>query len=558
MILCAVLAGACSDSSGPSASDIVVEPASVTLAQGDSVRLVPSVVDENGDLISGVSISFSSDNEAIVTVSSIGMVRALGAAGTTTIKVRGAGITKSVNANVTAVPGEVILTPALSAIPQLTTVQLTATLEDQAGHPIPGAPITFVSSDPLATVSASGLVTSVGPAGTVTITAISGALSKQATVVVTQVPNTLEVPAGTITMGSTSQTQIGARVLDKVGDQIVAAPIVYQSSNTGIITVNAQGIMTSVGPLGSLVIRMTSGTLEDSVAVNVVAVAHPQGNITATTTVGASPYGGAISSAGVVYVAALDGTLYRGSITNWTFTPVLSSLGVTAQVAFSPSGARAYVAGDANGLRIIDVASNTVIGTVGPINSTLFEIVVGPDGMVYVGADGQVFKINPTTESLLDSVSVGAVVHMAIHPTQSLLYAQSANEGKVYEINTTTLDTIRSFTPGGAAQGVAVSLDGQKLYVADEGSNDLKVVTLSNGTVTNIGIGCQGWSVMITPDGLQVYVGCYLNGVVKIVDLVTNTVVKTLPTGAPRHMGIGPNGLSVVIANENGVLNLIQ
>jgi DNA-binding beta-propeller fold protein YncE len=147
---------------------------------------------------------------------------------------------------------------------------------------------------------------------------------------------------------------------------------------------------------------------------------------------------------------------------------------------------------------------------------------------------------------------------MAIHPTQSLLYAQSANEGKVYEINTTTLDTIRSFTPGGAAQGVAVSLDGQKLYVADEGSNDLKVVTLSNGTVTNIGIGCQGWSVMITPDGLQVYVGCYLNGVVKIVDLVTNTVVKTLPTGAPRHMGIGPNGLSVVIANENGVLNLIQ
>ena len=557
VFLCALLA-ACSESTGPTAADILVEPGSVTLAQGDSVRLIPSVVDDNGSLISGVAISFSSDNNAIVTVSSTGMVRASGAAGTTLIKVRGAGITKNVNTVVTAVPGEVTLIPPLSAIPQLTTLQLTATVEDQAGNPIPGAAITFVSSSPLATVSASGLVTSVGPAGTATITAISGALSKQATVVVTQVATTLSLPASPITLGSTGQAQIGASVRDAVGDPIVAAPIVYSSSNTAVVTVNAQGMLTSVGPVGSANISVTSGSLVGSFTVNVVTVAHPQGNITGTASVGGSPYGAAISPSGVVYVATLSGELYRASVANWTFTPVLSSLGSTAQVAFSPSGSKAYVAGDINGLRIIDVATNTIVGSVGPINTTVFDIVVATDGIVYLGGDGQVFKIDPTSETLLDSVTVGSAVHLTVHPTQPLLYAQTANEGKIYEISTATLDTIRSFTPGGAVQDVTVSLDGQKLYVADEGSNDLKVVTLSNGTVSTIPIGCQGWSVLLTQDGLQLYVGCYFNGEVKIVDLGSSTVTKTLSTGSPRRMGISPNGLSIVVPNEGGAVNLVQ
>ncbi|MGH9202824.1 MAG: hypothetical protein ACRD2A_16485, partial [Vicinamibacterales bacterium] len=88
-VLTAVACGK-GDPAGPTATSIRLNFETLTLAQLDSAQLVASFVDSRGTLIAGVATTFSSSEPTIVSVSSIGVVRSLGPAGTATITVSGA------------------------------------------------------------------------------------------------------------------------------------------------------------------------------------------------------------------------------------------------------------------------------------------------------------------------------------------------------------------------------------------------------------------------------------------------------------------------------------
>lgn len=80
--------------------------------------------------------------------------------------------------------GWIDLTPAADTLPQGGTQPLTAVVRNAVGDPIAGQAVTWGTSDgDIATVSASGLVTGVGP-GTATITATSGVRGGSATIAV--------------------------------------------------------------------------------------------------------------------------------------------------------------------------------------------------------------------------------------------------------------------------------------------------------------------------------------------------------------------------------------
>lgn len=129
-------------------------------------------------------ITYSSSAPAVATVSSTGLVTAVGA-GTATISATSEGQTGTVSITVLA-PIPVVITPETSFLAQGGTQQLTVVLRDPVtGAILTGQPITYTSSNTaVATVSGTGLVTfaSVTAPSTATITATSNGRSATATV----------------------------------------------------------------------------------------------------------------------------------------------------------------------------------------------------------------------------------------------------------------------------------------------------------------------------------------------------------------------------------------
>lgn len=148
-----------------------VSPASSTLAIGATAQLSATTRDAAGNTLSGRTVTWTSANSAVATVSGSGLVTAV-AAGSTTITATAEGRTGQATITVTPPPvANVVLDRDTASVLAGGTVQLTASPRDAAGAALTGRTITWSSSaTAVATVNSSGLVTTVAP-GTASITA---------------------------------------------------------------------------------------------------------------------------------------------------------------------------------------------------------------------------------------------------------------------------------------------------------------------------------------------------------------------------------------------------
>lgn len=81
-----VLAGACNDTTAPSDSGpapsiggMTVQPRNATIQAGQALLLKATLIDEHGDRLDGVGVSWTSTNDAVATVSASGEVFGRGA-----------------------------------------------------------------------------------------------------------------------------------------------------------------------------------------------------------------------------------------------------------------------------------------------------------------------------------------------------------------------------------------------------------------------------------------------------------------------------------------------
>jgi uncharacterized protein YjdB len=149
---------------------VTLDPTSVTLEPGQTATLVATTRSANGSVLTGRTVTFSSDNVNVARVSSDGVVTGV-APGAATITATSEG--QSATATVTVQPtvASVVVSPNEVSVRRNGTVQLSATAYDASNNVILGRTVTWTSSDDhLATVSDTGLVTA-RRTGTVTITA---------------------------------------------------------------------------------------------------------------------------------------------------------------------------------------------------------------------------------------------------------------------------------------------------------------------------------------------------------------------------------------------------
>jgi len=175
-------------------------------------------------------------------------------------------------ATVEITPGSV----SFDAIGSSTT--LAAVVKDAGGSILSGQTITWsVPAPGIVTVgAATGVVTAVAN-GSITVRATSGSASAEITATVAQVPVSLSLtaPVSSFTLVG-SRTTLQAVAEDANGNSVPSSAFAYGSTDTGVVHVSGQGVVTANGP-GTADVSVSLGGLEDAVSF-AVTITGPQGD----------------------------------------------------------------------------------------------------------------------------------------------------------------------------------------------------------------------------------------------------------------------------------------
>jgi YVTN family beta-propeller protein len=469
---------ACTSTTEPGqVASLLVTPDAVQLTRLDSLQLSVSALNGDDQLVTGVAVSFASSDTTIVTVSNLGVVKAVGPLGSTSVRVRGGGAHKDVPVTVHAVPSGVRIAPRDTSILQGGSVQMAATVTDEHNLPIPGLAVEFASSDTtIATVSASGLVRSQGRAGQVWVYAEHEPFYDAARVVV-------------------RDSSLGARV-----------------------------------------------------------------------SLGGRPYGAAISPAGVAYVTQLDlAQLSRADLPSRSFESTVAVGVVPSEVAFNSTGTRAYVTNQfSHNLGVVNVATNTQIDTI-TVTGDPFEVIVAPgDSILYVSTNvNSVYGIRLSTKAVVAEFPTPAIANGFAIRHDTLLYASTHEGGTIIEFNLRTRAVARTFTVGGTPQKLALSADGNELYIANQAGYvqfwDLVGGTQIGGNLALPGSAGYGMARRASTGQLYVTSAYFGAGNIHVVNPVTRTLVKTIVAGgSTRHVVFNASGTIGLVPNEGGWVDFLK
>lgn len=192
---------------------------------------------------------------------------------------------------------------------------------------------------------------------------------------------------------------------------------------------------------------------------------------------------------------------------------------------------------------------------------------------------GSLSIVDTGNNQILSTTSLAGFTNLFVlqaHPSSDLLYALnskvSGSEVVVIDVSGATPTITSRITVGANSKSMAISPDGTRLYVGNNGSTDnsVSIVNTTTNTLvatlaapnapTTAGARLDApWGIVVSPDGSKVYVSYYdddnsattLPGLARI-DTATNTfdIVKEFAdTVHPRGLAVTSNGQSLYMAN---------
>ena len=333
-------------------ASVTVTLNSSSLTVGQSTQAVAVTKDGSGNTLTGRTITYSSSNTSVATVSGTGLVSAL-AAGSAVITATSEGVSGTAPLTVTSVPvASVTVTLNSNSLTVGQSTQAVVVLKDANGNTLTGRTTTYASSNTgIATVTGAGLVSAVA-AGTTQIVATSEGISGSATLTVQAAPATklaiLTQPSTAAQSGAALAQQPALQLRDasntpvNQGGLVVTAAIGSGSGGTlggtTTATTNASGVaqftnLTLTGS-GSYTLVFTSPGLTSATSAT-ISVSSSTGTATLT---GISRDGG--STAGGVVVQLTGSGFAAGDAVTFGGTPAtgVSLLNATTLQATVPPG----------------------------------------------------------------------------------------------------------------------------------------------------------------------------------------------------------------------------
>ncbi|SRR6266404_1562461 len=192
--------------------------------------------------------------------------------------------------------------------------------------------------------------------------------------------------------------------------------------------------------------------------------------------------------------------------------PVSTGKGIAAGIAFTPDGQRTYL--------------------------TKYD--------PYYGLP-QVLVFDTGNSILLPGPELGAVGPIAITPDGRHAYVpytffdDTLNVAIIDIATNTVIKTVLIATASLIGNEVAVTPDGNYVYLTNQGNNSVAVIeTASNTVVKTVPVGTNPSGVAITPDGKHVYVANQGSNSVSVISTESNTVVATVQVAEPSAISIIP------------------
>jgi uncharacterized protein YjdB len=248
---CGVLLGvaaavllACGDDLGPRVpAAIALTPEAPQVPVAGTLQLAATVVDASGHEIPGSTVSFQSSDTTVLTVNDAGLLMSVGGSGSSLITASSGDLTAQVEAEAVLPPSAIVAARSL----ELDTGEgqfLGFTVTDENGEPIPGARVTFQSSNAtIATVEAmewtDAIIVTGHDIGSATVTLTRGELRAEVLVTVGRFPTYVTVTPTDLVLSPGGSQQVTAALLDRSGDEIdLLQPFTWSSSNEAVVAVS--------------------------------------------------------------------------------------------------------------------------------------------------------------------------------------------------------------------------------------------------------------------------------------------------------------------------------
>ena len=250
----------------PVVATVMVSPPEASIEEGGTHQFEATALTDDGMTIPGAEFDWSSSDDNIATVNSMGLASGV-SAGEVMITATTGEISGTAMLTVTEPPpppvvATVMVSPSEASIEEGLEHQFEAMAVTSDGMAISDVEFTWMSSDEnVATVDSNGLATGVS-AGEAAITATVDGVSDMAILTVTEPPPVLariEVspPMAEIEEGNTQQ--FTAKGLTSDSEEIPDVSFIWSSSNTNVATVDADGLTTAINAGTTMIRAMAEG-----------------------------------------------------------------------------------------------------------------------------------------------------------------------------------------------------------------------------------------------------------------------------------------------------------
>ncbi len=224
-----------------------------------------------------------------------------------------------------------------------------------------------------------------------------------------------------------------------------------------------------------------------------------------TIEVGKTPHGIAITPDGKMVLVGVYGD-NRVAFIDAASNTVVATVPVRNPhtIAIRPDGKTAYVASQEPGkfaLVVVDLASRSVVRAIA-LKAAPRDPEFSFDGKaLYFTLAGvnAIEVLDPMTDKIVAEVPTGVSPHIArLYRGATLGAAVVQGPGELQLFDPTTKKQVRAIAVGNQPHWQA-SNDGKKVYVTNEGSNDVTVVDLGTGQKTTIPVGTAPRKVVVQP-----------------------------------------------------------